>query len=47
MPTGRESGANELWLPGGRLPTGQREAVVDAIPGGQFTETTVAGAPTP
>jgi hypothetical protein len=41
MPTGREAGANELWLPGGRLPTGYREAVVDRIPKGSYTETPI------
>jgi len=29
MPSGNEAGANELWLPGGRLPTGVSEAVLD------------------
>jgi hypothetical protein len=39
MPSGNESGANELWLPGGKLPTGYSEAVVDAIPKGEYVET--------
>jgi hypothetical protein len=38
MPSGNEMGANNLWIPGGRLPTGQLEAVVNAIPKGQYTE---------
>ena len=38
MPSGNEMGANNLWLPGGRLPTGQLEAVVDQIPKGGYTE---------
>ena len=47
MPGGNEAGANALWLPGGRLPTGQLEAVVDQVPAGHYVETVVAGAPTP
>jgi hypothetical protein len=30
MPTGREAGANDKWLPGGTLPDGALEAVIDA-----------------
>lgn len=29
MPSGNEAGANDQWLPGGHLPTGLSEAVVD------------------
>ena len=29
LPSGNESGANPLWIPGGRLPGGKLEAVVD------------------
>lgn len=29
MPSGNEAGANELWIPGGRLPDGSAEAVID------------------
>ena len=32
MPSGNEAGANSQWLPGGKLPTGISEAVID-IPG--------------
>jgi len=32
MPSGNEIGANVLWLPGGLLPTGYKEAVIDRIP---------------
>ncbi len=39
IPTGNEAGANDLWLPGGKLPTGFWEAVVDQISQGQYTET--------
>ena len=39
IPDGNEGGANELWLPGGKLPNGYSEAVLDAIPEGQYTET--------
>jgi uncharacterized Zn-binding protein involved in type VI secretion len=30
IPSGNEAGANELWLPGGLLPNGNTEAVIDA-----------------
>jgi uncharacterized Zn-binding protein involved in type VI secretion len=30
IPSGNEAGANELWIPGGKLPTGSSEAVIDA-----------------
>lgn len=39
LPSGNEMGANNLWLPGGKLPTGYSEAVVDRIPKGKYTET--------
>ena len=29
MPSGNEAGANDEWLPGGHLPTGISEAVID------------------
>jgi hypothetical protein len=29
MPSGNETGANDLWIPGGRLPDGNLEAVID------------------
>ena len=29
MPSGSEAGANEHWLPGGYLPSGENEAVID------------------
>jgi RHS repeat-associated protein len=29
VPSGNEAGASDLWLPGGQLPTGNNEAVVD------------------
>ncbi len=29
MPSGNEAGANEYWVPGGRLPDGSSEAIVD------------------
>ena len=29
MPSGNEAGANEYWLPGGLLPEGMPEAIVD------------------
>lgn len=39
VPSGNEMGANNLWLPGGQLPTGYSEAVVNKIPKGKYTET--------
>ena len=44
IPTGREEGANKLWLPGGKLPTGHDEAVIDAIPKGDYKEMSLAEA---
>ena len=41
MPSGNEAGVNELWLPGGYLPTGYKEAVVDRIPKGSYTATVI------
>ncbi len=41
MPSGNEMGANALWLPGGRLPTSYFEAVIDPVPAGHYTETTI------
>jgi hypothetical protein len=29
IPSGNEAGANDLWIPGGRLPNGNLEAVID------------------
>lgn len=31
IPSGNEAGANDLWIPGGLLPDGLSEAVVDGI----------------
>ena len=44
MPSGNESGANDEWIPGGQLPTGISEAVID---GGKVKpgDMTVAGFP--
>jgi hypothetical protein len=39
MPSGNEAGANELWLPGGLLPKGYKEAVINRIPKGKYIET--------
>ncbi len=44
MPTGNESGANSLWLAGGKLPTGHDEAVIDAIPAGSYKEMSIPDA---
>jgi hypothetical protein len=37
MPSGNEAGANDLWQPGGKLPNGGSEAVVDQLPPGSFS----------
>lgn len=41
IPNGNEGGANDLWLPGGKLPTGYSEAVLNQIPEGSYTENTI------
>ena len=43
MPSGNEMGANQHWLPGGHLPTGYREAVINQIPKGAYVERGVMG----
>lgn len=30
IPSGNEAGASEFWLPGGKLPEGNFEAIIDA-----------------
>jgi hypothetical protein len=41
--SGNEAGANSLWIPGGRLPDGYLEAVIDAanLPLEKYTVTTL------
>uniref|UniRef100_A0A915DSY3 ShKT domain-containing protein n=1 Tax=Ditylenchus dipsaci TaxID=166011 RepID=A0A915DSY3_9BILA len=39
MATGNENGANQLWIPGGLLPNGIPEAIIDNVPEGMYTET--------
>ena len=39
LPSGNEGGANEFWLPGGKLPKGYSEAVINQIPQANYTET--------
>jgi hypothetical protein len=29
MPSGNEAGVNDFWIPGGKLPNGNSEAVLD------------------
>jgi len=36
IPSGNEAGANNLWIPGGYTPEGYSEAVLDAVPQGQY-----------
>ena len=44
IPTGNEAGANDLWLPGGLLPDGLSEAVIDGsdIPPNGYTATNIS-----
>lgn len=45
MPSGNEAGANDQWIPGGKLPNGNSEAIVDAgglSPGNGYTATPVS-----
>jgi hypothetical protein len=39
IPSGNEAGANEQWIPGGRLPNGASEAVIDGgdVPPDDYT----------
>ena len=41
IPSGNEIGANELWIPGGKLPNGYSESVIDPIPEGKYKETLI------
>ncbi len=42
VPNGNEFGANEQWLPGGRLPDGEYEAVIDPT-AGSYRVSTISG----
>jgi hypothetical protein len=41
LPSGNEAGTNELWIPGGKLPNGYSESVIDRIPKGKYIETQI------
>ena len=41
MPSGNEQGVNALWLPGGYLWQGYREAIIDRVPEGAYVETVI------
>lgn len=41
IPSGNETGANDLWIPGGKLPDGNLEAVIDIGPKGTWTSSSV------
>lgn len=43
IPNGNEAGANGLWIPGGKLPTGNLEGVIDlgGAPASSYTTTPV------
>lgn len=41
LPSGNEEGANNLWIPGGKLPNGYLESVINPAHQGQYTETLI------
>ncbi|GLQ87153.1 DUF6861 domain-containing protein [Dyella flagellata] len=43
IPSGNEAGANDQWIPGGKLPTGNLEAVLDlgGVPASSYNETPI------
>ncbi|WP_431233243.1 hypothetical protein ACQ856_00250 [Mycolicibacterium psychrotolerans] len=43
IPSGNEAGANSDWIPGGYLPDGLREAVIDggSVPPDRYTVTDI------
>lgn len=41
LPSGNEAGANDLWIPGGKLPNGYMESVINPVPEGKYTETSI------
>ena len=41
IPTGNEEGVNDLWIPGGYLWQGYREAIISQIPQGAYVETKI------
>lgn len=45
IPSGNEAGANDYWIPRGRLPDGAPEAVIDAadLPESRYTVRALAG----
>jgi hypothetical protein len=47
IPSGNEAGANEHWIPGGFLPDGSSEAVIDGggMPSGRYDVTVVSKDP--
>ncbi|GHT19615.1 hypothetical protein FACS189429_7440 [Bacteroidia bacterium] len=41
MPTGNEAGANTEGYPGGKLPNGYLETIINQILAGQYIESTI------
>lgn len=41
MLIGNEDGANDLWIPGGKLPMGYSEMVIDQILEGEYIYTNI------
>ncbi|CAD8180803.1 unnamed protein product [Paramecium pentaurelia] len=38
IPSGNEAGVNHLWKPGGLLPNGMKEAIIDMVPKNEYQE---------
>jgi hypothetical protein len=43
MASGNEIGTNRFWKPGGKIPSGYSEAVLDQIPKGKYVERLIRG----
>ncbi len=41
IPSGNELGANDLWIPGGKLPNGYLESVINPVPEGKYKQTPI------
>lgn len=41
IPSGNEVGANALWIPGGKLPNGYLESVINPVTEGKYTQTPI------
>jgi hypothetical protein len=41
VPTGNEAGTVDIWIPGGQLPNGLLQAVIDPVPKNSITQTRI------